>query len=212
MLKEILSEKKLFIFDIDGTITDTEPLHRQSYDRTLRTLCPGQTMEHEEFLKNYVGSSETVIYKRMKELRGIDFDDELFFKTRIEKLFEIVREKGLETAPFYKQLERLFPHRKFIALTSQRTSVLDRFRELVDYGKIEEFISVADKPYGKKEVLADTVKYLGYKQEECVIFEDYSKTLRAAMENRVYAVGVRHTLNALTDDDCDALIDIDKEI
>lgn len=210
MLNDVLKDKKLFIFDLDGTVTDTEPLHRLSYDRTLRALIPGQTMEHEDFLRNYVGSSETVIYKRMKELRKIDFDEDLFFRTRIENLFDIVRETGLTTAPFYKRLCRDFSDRKFIALTSQRSFVLDGFRKIVDYGKIEEFISVADKSYGKREVLADTEKYLGYKQRDCVIFEDYNMTLHAAREAGVLAVGVRHTLNFLKEDDCDILIDINK--
>ena len=212
MRKDVLKDKKLFIFDLDGTVTDTEPLHRLSYDRALKKLCPGQTMEEEDFLKNYVGSSETVIYKRMKQLRGIDFDDGEFFKTRIEMLFEIVREKGLETAPFYKQLSKEFPGAKFIALTSQRPSVLEEFRKSVDYGRIEKFISVADKPYGKKEVLKNTEKYLGFPPEECVIFEDYNETLRAARQNGVCAVGVKHTLNNLLPSDCDELIDIHKEI
>lgn len=210
MINDLIKDKKLFIFDLDGTVTDTEPLHRLSYDRTLRTLCPGQKMEHEDFLKNYVGSSETVIYKRMKELRKIDFDEELFFKTRIENLFDIVRETGLETAPFYKRLCRDYKDRKFIALTSQRNFVLDGFRKLVDYGKIEEFISVADKPYGKREVLADTQKYLGFAQSDCVIFEDYNMTLHAARECGVLAVGVKHSLNALTQKDCDILININE--
>ena len=209
MLDELLSEKELFIFDLDGTVTDTEPLHRLSYDRTLRELCPGQTMEHDDFLLNYVGSSESVIYKRMKALRGIDFDEDLFFRRRIENLFDIVKETGLETAPFFRRLCSRFPEKKFIALTSQRPYVLDGFRKMVDYGKIEEFISVADKPYGKREVLADTEKYLGYRQSDCVIFEDYSVTLSAAMENGVLAVGVKHTFNALTENDCDILIGID---
>lgn len=212
MLKDLLQDKKLFIFDLDGTVTDTEPLHRISYDRALRELCPGQTMEKEDFLKNYVGSSETVIYERMKGLRGIDFDDGEFFSVRIDKLFEAVAEFGLDTAPFYKQLSEIFADREFIALTSQRTEVLDRFRKVVDYGKIEKFISVADKPYGKKEVLCDTENYLGYKACECVIFEDFNRTLRIAKENGILAIGVSHELNALTCDDCDLLIDIHEPV
>ncbi len=208
-LKDILSSKKLFIFDLDGTVTDTEPLHRLSYDRTLRELIPGETMEHDDFLTNYVGHSESEIYRLMKKNRGIDFDEDLFFKRRIENLFEIVKETGLETAPFYKELCLTFPDKKFIALTSQRTFVLDGFRKLVDYGKIEEFISVADKPYGKKEVLSDTKKYLGFDRNDCLIFEDYNETLRHAVKCGVLAVGVKHTLNALTEKDCDILINID---
>lgn len=212
MNKSILDTKKLFIFDLDGTVCDTEPCHHAAYVRTIEALCPGHTISAEEFLRCYVGHSETEIYSLLKKNKSIDFDDNVFFETRIKNLFDIVRERSLDCAPFYRQLEETYPDRKFIALTSQRVSVLDKFREIIDYGKIKEFISVADKPYGKRDVLADTKKYLGFSQSECVIFEDFAPTLRSAMENSVYAVGVRHDFNDLDKNDCDEMINIHNNV
>jgi len=212
MIKSLLSEKDLFIFDLDGTATDTEPCHYEAYRRTMETVCPGQTITPSEFLENYVGHSETEIYSLLKKNKSIDFNDDLFFKTRIDNLFIIVKERKLETALFYKELCSLFPEKKFIALTSQRASVLAEFRKIIDYGKIEEFISVADKDYSKPDVLANTEKYLGFNQNKCVIFEDFAPTLRAAMKNGVLAIGVRHDFNALSEDDCDHMISIHKSI
>lgn len=211
MNKSILDTKELFIFDLDGTVCDTEPCHHAAYVRTIEALCPGHTIPAEEFLSCYVGHSETEIYSLLKKNKGIDFDDELFFKTRIENLFDIVRERHLDCAAFYRRLEKDYPNRRFIALTSQRVSVLDRFREFIDYGKIEEFISVADKSYTKRDVLADTEKYLGVSKDKCVIFEDFAPTLHAAMENSVYAVGVCHDFNSLKESDCNETINIHKE-
>lgn len=212
MNKKILDEKELFIFDLDGTVCDTEPCHHAAYVRTIESLCPGHTIPAEEFLKEYVGHPETEIYSLLKKNKGIDFDDSLFFETRVNNLFDIVRERKLDCASFYRQLEKEYPDRKFIALTSQRVSVLERFKEFIDYGKIKEFISVADLPYNKKDVLADTEKYLGYPQSKCVIFEDFAPTLKAAMSNGVYAVGVCHNFNSLSDEDCDEMISIHKEV
>lgn len=211
MNKTLLDEKELFIFDLDGTVCDTEPCHHAAYVRTIESLCPGHTISHAEFLSCYVGHSETEIYSLLKKNKGITFDDGLFFETRIKNLFDIVREKKLNCAPFYRQLEKLYPNKRFIALTSQRVSVLEKFREIIDYGKIEEFISVADKPYSKKDVLKDTEKYLSIPQSRAVIFEDFVPTLRSAMENGVYAIGVCHDFNALSHDDCNEMIDIHKE-
>lgn len=209
---KILSEKKLFIFDMDGTITDTEPCHYEAYRRTIEALCPGNTVTAEEFLRCYVGHPETEIYALLKEKKQIDFDDDLFFSTRIDNLFEIVKERRLTTAPFYRRLEELFPDAEFITLTSQRTSVLARFHQVVDYGRISRFISVADLDYGKGDVLRDTEKYLGAKRDDCVIFEDFAPTLHAAMSCGVFAVGVSHDFNSLKSDDCDFMLDIHKAI
>lgn len=209
-LTETLSEKKLFIFDMDGTITDTEPCHYEAYRRTMEAICPGNTITEDEFLRCYVGHPETEIYALLKEKKQIEFDDDLFFRTRIDNLFVIVKERRLTTAPFYRQLETMFTDAEFITLTSQRVSVLSRFREVIDYGKISRFISVADLGYGKGDVLRNTEKYLGYKQSECVIFEDFAPTLRAAIDAGVTAIGVKHDFNAITDRDCDFLIDIHK--
>ena len=211
MNKTVLDSKELFIFDLDGTVCDTEPCHHGAYVRTIEALCPGNTIPPEEFLSCYVGHSETEIYSLLKKNKNIEFDNDLFFKTRIENLFDIVAERKLDCAPFYRQLEEMYPDKKFIALTSQRVSVLDRFRKIIDYGKIKEFISVADKPYGKRDVLADTEKYLGCPQDKCVIFEDFIPTLKAAMDCGVYAVGVCHDFNSLSEGDCNERIDIHKE-
>ena len=131
--------KKLFIFDLDGTVTDTEPCHFEAYRRTVEAFCPGQCVTEEEFLRCYVGHPETEIYALLKEKKHTDFDDAAFFRHRIDELFKIVAERGMKTAPFYRQLEAFFQNARFIALTSQRESVLDRFRETVDYGKITEY-------------------------------------------------------------------------
>ncbi len=212
MIKELLSQKELFIFDLDGTATDTEPCHYEAYRRTMEKLCPGNTIPPEEFLSCYVGHSETEIYSLLKKNKSVDFDDDIFFATRIDNLFKIVLEKKLTTALFFRELCILFPHKRFIALTSQRTFVLERFQRIIDYLKIEEFISVADKPFSKPDVLADTSSYLGTTQEKCVIFEDFAPTLRAAKANGVLAIGVQHDFNRLSLDDCDHIIDIHKSI
>ena len=207
-LFDTLGEKKLFIFDLDGTATDTEPFHYEAYRQTVEALCPGHTVTKEEFLQNYVGHPETEIYSLLKKNKNVAFDDGEFFRTRTENLFARVKKLGLRTAPFYRQLEILYPNAEFIALTSQRESVLERFRTLVDYGKMKRFISVADKPYSKADVLKNSKELLGYGARECVLFEDFAPTLRAAMTCGIYAVGVMHEFNKLSSDDCNALLDI----
>lgn len=207
-LFDTLSEKKLFIFDLDGTATDTEPFHYEAYRKTVEAFCPGCTVTKEEFLKNYVGHPETEIYTLLKKNKGVDFDNGEFFSARVKNLFADVERLGLLTAPFYRQLEILYPNAEFIALTSQRESVLERFRSLVDYGKMKRFISVADKPYNKADVLKNSKELIGCKASECVIFEDFAPTLRSAMACGIYAVGVMHEFNALSSDDCNALLDI----
>ena len=83
MLKDILLEKELFIFDMDGTITDTEPLHFLSYQRTLAELFPGFVLTEEEFLSCYVGHPETEIYALLQKAHGIVFADDVFFQKQM---------------------------------------------------------------------------------------------------------------------------------
>ena len=153
MLKDILLEKELFIFDMDGTITDTEPLHFLSYQRTLAELFPGFVLTEEEFLSCYVGHPETEIYALLQKAHGIVFADDVFFQKRIEHLFRLVREVHLVTAPFYRQICSLFPEKEKIMLTSQRLEVLARFRQEVDFGGcLSRYISVAGEHGGKPEM------------------------------------------------------------
>ena len=213
MLKDILANKKLFIFDMDGTITDTEPLHFLSYQRTLSELFPGFVLTEEEFLSCYVGHPETEIYMLLQKAHGIVFAADIFFQKRMGHLFCLVRETHLVTAPFYRQLCRLFPDKEKIMLTSQRTQVLDRFQKEVDFGGyLSRYISVAGEPGGKAARLREPVTYFGYMPQDIAIFEDYAPTLSCARENGIYAVGVCHRFNRLPQDCCDAQIKIDREI
>ena len=77
---DVLSEKKLFIFDLDGTATDTEPFHYEAYRQTVEEFCPGHTVTKEEFLQNYVGHPETEIYSLLKKNKNVAFDDGEFFR------------------------------------------------------------------------------------------------------------------------------------
>ena len=113
MLKEILKQKAFFIFDMDGTITDTEPLHFVSYQRTLSELFPELQLHEEEFLSCYVGHPEREIYTLLQQVHHISFDEGAFFQRRITHLFRLVRETGLTTAPFYRQICSLFPNKKW---------------------------------------------------------------------------------------------------
>ena len=76
----------------------------------------------------------------------------------------------------------------------------------------KERVLLAGVHTGKKDVLADTLGYLGVEQKKCVIFEDFAPTMHAAMNNGVYAVGVCHDFNSLADCDCDEMISIHKEV
>lgn len=213
MLKDILAEKELFIFDMDGTITDTEPLHFMSYQCTLAELFPGFVLTEEEFLSCYVGHPETEIYALLQKAHGIVFADDVFFQKRIEHLFHLVREVHLLTAPFYRQICSLFPEKEKIMLTSQRPEVLARFRQEVDFGGyLSRYISVAGEHGGKPARLQDPMRYFGYLPEQIVIFEDFMPTLTCAKKNGIYAVGVCHRFNRLDDTCCDMRIQIDREL
>ncbi len=213
MLKEILAQKPFFIFDMDGTITDTEPLHFMAYQRALDELAPGFVLEQEEFRTCYVGHSEQEIYTLLQKAHNIVFDTDTFFQRRITHLFGLVRERGLTTAPFYRQICSLFPDKKRIMLTSQRKEILEQFRREVDFGGyLSQYISVAGDAGGKPARLRDPMRYFGYPPEQIVIFEDYSPTLSCAKENGIYAVGVRHRFNRLEDGCCDCVIDIGETI
>lgn len=213
MLKQILAEKEFFIFDMDGTITDTEPLHFMSYQRTLQDFFPAFRLTEEEFLTCYVGHPETEIYALLKQAHSIAFADNAFFEQRIAHLFDLVRETHLTTAPFYRQICRMYPDKKRVMLTSQRPEVLKRFQQVVDFGGyLSQYISVADQPGGKKVRLENPIEYFGYAPEQIVIFEDYAPTLACARANGIYAVGVCHRFNRLDGDCCDERIDILAEI
>ena len=55
-LYQILQQKKTLVFDMDGTMANTEPVHFFSHKKMLEEY--GANLTKEEYIKNHIGKSD----------------------------------------------------------------------------------------------------------------------------------------------------------
>jgi beta-phosphoglucomutase len=62
------------VFDFDGVLADSEPLHFQAFHRVLAGI--GITIDRDEYYAQYLGFDDVGAFRAMAAARGRDWDDE----------------------------------------------------------------------------------------------------------------------------------------
>lgn len=78
----LFNNKKIMIFDLDGTIADTETFHWKAYNQLLKNKFNIElSMDN---ISRYIGNAEINIYSMIKKDYNIDFDDQEFLNERLK--------------------------------------------------------------------------------------------------------------------------------
>lgn len=173
---------KAVIFDLDGTLVDSEPLYFES-DRKLLSKFP-QIPFDEEFKDKYVGIGARDMLTELKKIYG--FPDEIS---------DLLLEKNRLYMELARKRTRLFPEMKILLeklkdsgfkLAVASGSSLPVIREILDLAKISKYFdcltSAEEVPKGKPDpaVFLKTAQRLDVNPQECVVLEDSWPGLEAA--------------------------------
>lgn len=198
-LNEKLKDITVMLFDLDGTIADTEYYHWISYDILLE---PFQIKLSKENVSRYVGNTDMVIYSMIKQDYNIEFDELDFFERRIKIYLDLVENSTLMPYPIIENIIKNHSATKYI-LSSQRRFIIEKL--LLKWNLSDFFsgiYSVSDDNVSKQEIMQQ------YKNAECeqniktvASFEDANKYLKIAKETGLLSVAVESNYNILHDYD-----------
>jgi len=180
-----------FIFDMDGTMVDSNDLHSDAWDRYLAqqgVTIPDMTARmlgkrNDEIVVDFFGShlapEEVFQHGAAKEALYRDMMRPILSERILPGLHEF--------------LERYADVPKGLATNAERPNVdfvLDEadlrrfFRVIIDGNQVQ-------RPKPNPEVFLTTATQLGYDPRNCVIFEDSPAGLRAARDSGAWVVGVQ---------------------
>lgn len=203
-IAELISNKKVFVFDFDGVVAHTERLQWEAYNIVLKKY---NVMITKEKWLNYIGTSEREIYKMIKKDFNIEFDEEVILQERLNVYLKLVREKRLRPFSTFIKLLNKYPEKKYYILTSNIEEVV---KDMLKYWEIlnrfEEIISVATRGITKKDILTNTNEYLKVQNSDIAYFEDMDRNLKMASELNITTIGIEHEFNYNKLDNCDAVI------
>ena len=184
------------IFDMDGTLADSTPLHFAIWKQVLAGY--GIKIEYEEW-KPFIGKLGPVFIKHLNKERGLDLDPE---KLRNEKraIIRKIYHKDVEIFPGVKELLHTL-HDCGCKLAIASSEWHDHIIEFLRLHGIENYFPVVmgledltnHKP--EPDVYLRTAKKLGVNPSGCVVFEDSIAGVEAAKRAGMKCIAVESTFS-----------------
>jgi len=188
------------LFDWDGVVVDSSPAHRESWERLARER--GLTLPENHFARSFGRKNAVIIPEIYKwatdpgEIAELGHRKEVLYR-------EIIADKGLEPLPGALELFRALKAAGIpmaVGTSTPRRNVETVIQLIGAEGFIRAIIAAEDVSHGKPdpEVFLKGAEALGLKPEACVVFEDATYGIEAALAGGMKAVALTTTYPAET--------------
>ncbi|MCB2377142.1 HAD family phosphatase [Hymenobacter sp. BT635] len=180
------------IFDMDGVLVDTEPLHHDAFFRHFAEL--GIPMTREEYA-TFLGSSTRNVYQHLKAQFGLLQDVETLIQRKRElfgKSFDESRELDLlpGARPLIEDLHAAGVPLQLASSASKET-IARVFTRFGLYPYFDNLVSGEDFPKSKPDpaIFLHAAQLAGISPAHCLVIEDSANGVTAAKAAGMYCVG-----------------------
>lgn len=181
---------KAILFDLDGTLVDSEPLHFEAHRRALAQH--GIKITKEDYIQNGVSGGQRSFYEMMQIIYATPIDIDAVRKLKKEiygdligeiKLFEGVKEVLENLKEKYRLAIVSTTHMDYIRRTLKQVGIEEYF---------ETFSSAKELERGKPfpDVYFDSLKKLGLAPCECIAVEDSRNGVEAAKNAGIRCIAI----------------------
>lgn len=170
------------IFDLDGTLADTMPLHIIAWEETGRYLKVPIT---ETLINEYAGAPSHVVLQNLNQRFGWEVDPEVGRKMKAERYYEILDERGgvEPIKPVYSLMEYMYGKFPMAVGTGSSAYSANKVMGLIGAHKYIDVVVSADDVDQHKPDPATFLKCaegMGVAPEKCLVFEDGAMGVLAA--------------------------------
>ncbi len=182
---------KSVIFDMDGVLVNTEPVHRKMYQRLLRDC--GKELEDAVYAP-CIGSTAARLQELVMEAYGIDILTQDNQRKLAQYEAEILEAEGYGEIPGMSVFIKKLKESGFTLAVASSSPYQSIVRTINDIGMspyFDYFISGADVPCPKPapDVFLKAMEKLGAGPKECVIVEDSANGVLAAKAAGAACIG-----------------------
>ena len=182
------------IFDMDGVIVDTEPVHNYAYYQHFKLL--GIEVS-EEMFATFTGNSTKNVFEKIKDHFGIiedtttlvekkrslfnaafDTKEDLFLLEGVENLIKQLHKNGIQLV---------------LASSSSKVTISRVFNRFNLHPYFLHIISGEDFQQSKPNpaIFLESVRLSNSKKENCIVIEDSTNGIKAAHAAGIFCVGYR---------------------
>jgi HAD superfamily hydrolase (TIGR01509 family) len=183
---------KTVIFDMDGVIVDTEPVHYRAYQQHFKDLDIHVPVE---MYATFTGNSTKNVYEKLKAAFGIaeeteklvdikralfndafDSKEDLFLLEGVENLIKDLYQNGMQL---------------ILASSSAKVTIDRIFRRFHLHQYFCDIVSGEDFPKSKPDpaIFEKAVELSGMPKENCIVIEDSANGIKAAKAAGIYCIG-----------------------
>ena len=185
---------KAVIFDMDGVIIDSEPIHFEVDMQTMKDL--GCNISREE-LEKYVGTTNEYMIADIKKNYNIRKSVEEIINYKVEMVKNKIVQSDLEPIEGIREL-LIDLKKKNIPAAIASSSPKDFINIVVSKFKLQEYfkyiVSGEEVESGKPapDVYIETAKKLGISPKECIVVEDSKNGVLAAKAAGMKCIGFQN--------------------
>lgn len=197
----MMKDKKLIVFDLDGTLIDTEPTSIESWIIASREF--NFELKREEILK-FIGRNVSGIKDLSLKLRGENYPFDEIYERKRQIAMELFKEK-VNPMPYAKEsLQRLkeMGFSMCVATSSARQRSLNFLEKAGLSSYIDFLISGEEVEHSKPdpEIFNKAITMAGYESENAIIVEDSLNGIKGARASGARVVLIPDMLKIEGDD------------
>ncbi len=194
--KQITPDIKALIFDLDGTLANTIPLHLEAWEQVGSQLGIPVT---KEMILAHSGTPTVKVAEILSKEHGWDVDTEVVKNLKFENYRKLKLKHGKIKAikPILK-IAREYHGRLPLAVGtgSTRSGAMKSLEDInaVDLFDIIVTASEVEHPKPHPETFLRSANHFGLRPEECIVFEDGAAGIKAAIKGGFKLIDVRDYL------------------
>ncbi|WP_019552951.1 HAD family hydrolase [Propionispira raffinosivorans] len=185
---------KAFIFDMDGVIIDSEPLHNEGILKTLSYFKVSFTPRN---LEQYAGTTTAFLFNKIVEERNLQLSIDEMVAYKDQHVIKGIREMNLRPIPGILDLLSALKVLEIpIAIASSSAfPVIDAVVEKFQLSNQFDIIMSGESlPQSKPDpaIYLLTAKQLGVNPVDCVVLEDASLGVQAAKAAEMFCIAFQN--------------------
>ncbi|WP_310557462.1 HAD family hydrolase [Flavobacterium sp.] len=190
------------IFDMDGVIVDTEPVHHYAYQQHFKEL---NIEVSPEMYASFTGNSTKNIYQKLKDRYEIPFEIEVlvhtkrdFFNEAFDKKEDLFLLEGVEN--LIKDLHQN-GIQLILASSSSKVTIERIFNRFNLHHYFTHIVSGEDFPNSKPHpaIFEHAASLSVAPKQNCIVIEDSTNGIKAAKAAGIYCIGYDSVNSKLQD-------------